>query len=302
MSFARLLPLLLLVPALSFADADKNFKVAPNQFSTGSVVEPVANMAVEAKGAAMVSQKPVFPLKSNNLYWRHKKGPKEYQWVQGQVNFTNFKKLHAFSLGQAHLNSFEVAQMRFYASQNKKAFQDEDDLYFDKYFIYSPRVPKLFFIKNGKWQILNETDLPGVAVIKSDRKDVYAAFEDAPTKKLPKAVYPLQPDTYVFMFSAPGTLPVADIGVVKSGEVLVMKPQLVAIDADASKAPDLSVGISDVKKTKNLEETEILFDQFIAELQKVVDLVDTNEFVKLYPKMKSAESVGLYSGTELRNL
>ncbi|SOE54555.1 Formylglycine-generating enzyme, required for sulfatase activity, contains SUMF1/FGE domain [Fibrobacter sp. UWT3] len=296
MSFARLLPLLLLVPALSFADADKNFKVAPNQFSTGSVVEPVANMAVEAKGAAMVSQKPVFPLKSNNLYWRHKKGPKEYQWVQGQVNFTNFKKLHAFSLGQAHLNSFEVAQMRFYASQNKKAFQDEDDLYFDKYFIYSPRVPKLFFIKNGKWQILNETDLPGVAVIKSDRKDVYAAFEDAPTKKLPKAVYPLQPDTYVFMFSAPGTLPVADIGVVKSGEVLVMKPQLVAIDADASKAPDLSVGISDVKKTKNLEETEILFDQFIAELQKVVDLVDTNEFVKLYPKMKSAESVGLYSG------
>ena len=123
MSFARLLPLLLLVPALSFADADKNFKVAPNQFTTGSVVDPIANMAVEMKGPSLVSQKPVFPLKTNTLYWRHKKGPKEYQWVPGQLNYNNFKKLHAFSLEDAHLNSFEVAQMRFYASQNKKAFR-----------------------------------------------------------------------------------------------------------------------------------------------------------------------------------
>ena len=37
-------------------------------------------------------------------------------------------------------------------------------------------------------------------------------------------------------------------------------------------------------------------EKFIAELQKVVDLADTNEFVQKYPKMKSAESVGLYSG------
>ena len=297
MSFARLLPLLLLVPALSFADADKNFKVAPNQFTTGSVVEPIVNMAVEAKSVAMVSQKPVFPLKSNNLYWRHKKGPKEYQWVQGQVNFNNFKKLHAFSLEDARLNSFEVAMMRFYASQNKKAFQDEDDLYFDKYFIYSPRVPKLFFIKNGKWQVLNETELPGVVVFKSDLKSLSAAFEDSPLKKLPKAVYPLKAGTYVFTFSAPGALPVVDIGAVKSGEVLVMKPNLPKLSTDESaKGPELSIGVRDVKATKNLEAPEVLFDQFIAELQKVVDLVDTNAFVNSYPKMKEAISVGLYEG------
>jgi hypothetical protein len=296
MSFARLLPLLLLVPAITFADADKNFKVAQNQFSTGSVVEPVANMAVEAKGATMVSQKPVFPLKANNLYWRHKKGPKEYQWIQGQLNFTNFKKLHAFSLEEAHLNSFEVAMMRFYASQNMKAFQDEPDIYFDKSYIYSPRVPKLFFIKNGKWQILNETELPGVVVIKSDRKNLQAAFEDAPTKKLPKAVYPLKPEAYVFTFSAPGALPAVDMGVVKSGEVLVVKPQLVDAESESGKSVDLSIGVSDVKKAKNLEETELLYDQFIAELQKVVELADTNEFVKKYPKMKTAISLGLFEG------
>ena len=294
MSFARLLPLLLLVPAITFADSDKNFKVAENQFTTGSVVEPVANMAVEAKGAAMVSQKPVFPLKGNNLYWRHKKGPKEYQWIQGQLNFENFKKLHAFSLDDAYLNSFEVAKMRFYATQNMKAFQDEADIYFDKEYIYSPRVPKLFFIKNGRWQILNETELPGVVVFKSEVKDFSAAFEDAPLKKLPKAVYPVKPGTYVFTFNAPGKLPVVDIGVVQSGNLLVVKPKFVGLDSSkSSKGPELSIGIDDVKKTKNLEETEILFDKFIAELQKVVELVDTSLFDSKYPKMKSAESLGL---------
>ena len=47
---------------------------------------------------------------------------------------------------------------------------------------------------------------------------------------------------------------------------------------------------------KNLEETEILYDKFIAELQKVVDLLDTNEFVKGYPQVKPAVAVGLYEG------
>ena len=297
MSFARLLPLLLLVPTLTFADADKNFKVAPNQFKTGSVVDPIANMAVEMKGPTLVSQKPVFPLKSNTLYWRHKKGPKEYQWVQGQLNFNNFKKLHAFSLADAHLNSFEVAQMRFYASQNKKAFQDEDDLYFDKYFIYSPRVPKLMFIKNGKWQILNETSLPGVVVFKSDAQNMESAFVGSPLKKLPKAVYPLQEGTYAFEFSAPGYLPVVDIGTVKPGEILVMQPKLMKLKASKEeKKVDLSMDVGSVKATKNLEETEILYDKFIAELQKVVDLLDTNEFVKGYPQVKPAVAVGLYEG------
>ncbi len=295
MSFARLLPLLLLVPAITFAaDPDKNFKVAPNQFTAGSVVDPIVNMAVEAKGAAMVSQKPVFPLKSNNLYWRHKKGPKEYQWIQGEVNVANFKKLHAFSLENARLRSFEVAQMRFYASQNKKAFQDEDDLYFDKYYVYSPRVPKLYFIKNGRWQILNETELPGVVVFKSDKKNFSAVFAEAPLKKLPNKVYPLNPGAYVFSFSAPGTLPVVDIGAVSPGNVLVMSPKLPALDTSSKEnKPELSMSVNDVKATKNLEETEILYDKFIAELQKVVALVDTSAFGNLYPKMKPAEAVGL---------
>ena len=295
MSFTRLLPLLLLVSAFAFAaDSDKNFKVAPNQFTTGSVVDPIVNMAIEAKGAAMVSQKPVFPLKPNNLYWRHKKGPKEYQWIQGQLNFSNYKKLHAFSLDAARLKSYEVAQMRFYATHNMKAFQDEPDIYFDRNYIYSPRVPKLFFIKNGRWQVLNETELPGVVVFKMDNKDISAVFVDDPLKKLPNQVHPVKAGTYLFSFSAPASLPVVDIGSVSSGGMLVMRPKLPALDTSSNEnKPELSISVKDVNTARNLEETEILYDKFIAELQKGVALVDTNVFGEIYPKMKSAESVGL---------
>ncbi len=293
MSFTRLLPLLLLVPALVFAaDPDKNFKVAPNQFTAGSVVDPIVNMAIEAKGAAMVSQKPVFPLKPNNLYWRHKKAPKEYQWIQGQINFANYKKLHAFSLEAARLKSYEVAQMRFYATHNMKAFQDEPDIYFDRNYMYSPRVPKLFFIKNGRWQVLNETELPGVVVFKTD-KNISAVFTDDPLEKLPNQVYPLKAGAYVFSFSAPGSLPVVDIGAVSSGGRLVMSPKLPALDTSSNDKPEISISVKDVNTARNLEETEILYDKFIAELQKGVALVDTNVFGEIYPKMKTAESVGL---------
>lgn len=297
MSFARLLPLLLLVPALTFADADKNFRIAPNLYKTGSVVEPVADMALDGKGNSFVSQKPEFPLKRNTLYWRHKVGPKEYLWVQGQLNFKNFRKLHAFSLEDAHLTSSEVAHMRFYGSQNARAFQDESDIYFDKLYFYSPRVPKLFFIKNGKWQVLNETSLPGVVEFKNDKVKMSASFADEPGKTLPSAVYPLKEGVYTFRYSAPGALPLVDFGMVKSGEILELQPELAMIDTTKSvNKSAFSIGLPDIQAASGLEETEILFDKFVAELQNVVDFLDTNEFTKLYPQLKSAASVGLNDG------
>ncbi|MBR4785406.1 MAG: SUMF1/EgtB/PvdO family nonheme iron enzyme [Fibrobacter sp.] len=294
MSIVRLLPLLLLIPAMALADSDKNYKVASNQFVAGSVVEPIANMVIEAKGTAVVSQKPSFPLKNFNLYWRHKKGPREYVWIQGKPDFTNYVTLHAFSLAEAHLLPSEVAYMRFYAAQNLKAFQDETDIYFDKYYLYSPRVPRLFFMKNGRWQVLREAEFPGVVVFENENKDFSAAFKQSPLTKLPKAVFPLKADSYVFTYTAPGFLPEVDICSVASRSVVVLKPELIAPDtASGQEIPGISMELADVKATKNLEETEILYDKFIGELQKVASFVDTMQFDALYPKLKTPEFLGL---------
>ncbi|MCQ2122410.1 MAG: hypothetical protein MJY78_11360, partial [Fibrobacter sp.] len=137
MSFLRLLPLLILLPILAMADADRNFKVNPDQFKVGETVAPVPGMALVTDGITLVAQKPFLPLQPGKIYLRHKLGPKEFQWVGGTINTTNFQKLHAFNLEKNHLKVLEVINLRFYATQNARAFQDETDIYFDKDYIYS---------------------------------------------------------------------------------------------------------------------------------------------------------------------
>ena len=93
MSFFRLLPLLLLLPALAMADSDKNFKIATKQFKAGTVVDPIADMAIKGDKGVAVSEPLSFPLQENKIYFRHKKGPKEYQWMSGDLVVKNLKKL-----------------------------------------------------------------------------------------------------------------------------------------------------------------------------------------------------------------
>lgn len=293
MLLLRFLPMLLLLPALLFADSDKNFRVVPSLFKDGVTVDPIKDSPLKTGGAVMVSQKPTFPLKENALYLRHKKGPKEYHWVQGTVHPENFKKVHAFSLEKSYLKSNEVVFMRFYGTQNAKAFQDETDLYFDRDYIYSTRIPKLFFIKNGRWQQLKEVELPGMVKIKTDDKNLeISSFEHSLDKGI-RFFSPVEPGPVPFIFSSPGYLPYVDITVVKPGAVSTIEPKLMKFDSSAVEYAKISVKSADVQATKSLEETEILYDKFMAELKAFVDRVDMSQFDKEYPPMKTSESLGI---------
>lgn len=74
MSLTRLLPLLLLLPILTWAaDSDKNFRVAPTMFKEGVLMEPVANMAIVKKEKMILSESPMVPLRPNIMFMRHKK-------------------------------------------------------------------------------------------------------------------------------------------------------------------------------------------------------------------------------------
>lgn len=298
MSFLRLLPLLILLPILAMADADRNFKVNPDQFKVGETVAPVPGMALATDGITLVAQKPFLPLQPGKIYLRHKLGPKEFQWVGGTINTTNFQKLHAFNLEKNHLKVLEVINLRFYATQNARAFQDETDIYFDKDYIYSSRVPKLFFMKNGRWQVLNEDPLPGV--IKFDVKQKNATLAILNTKSGYDTRYAsvMDPGVYVFNFVSPENLPFVDIDVLNSGKVLVVSPKLPRLEKSATKQMNLKVTKESVASTKTLEETEALHDAFVLELQNAVDVADTMEFVGLYPQPKEAAELGLESNDE----
>ena len=298
MSLSRLLPLLLLVPALTMADDDRNFKLMPENFKVGSVVEHTANLAIVLDSSVAISSQPVFPLQPNQLYLRQKKSVKEYLWFFGVAKSEDYLKLHAFSLKENHLSLREVVGMRLYASRQQKAFQDEADIYFDTDYIYSSRVSKLLFMKNGKWQTLNESAHPGIVEIQSDEKDLDIVSYNTSMKSNTKIFYPAKDGFYMFAFSAPDKLPYVDAGRLQPGKSLVFKVDFPVLDTTASTPSNFSVSIPNVQAPKTLEDTEILYDAFSAEVDQNVGRIDTTEFANIYPAIKPADSLGLTSSSK----
>ena len=294
MSIARLLPLLLLMlPALALADSDKNFRVAPVMFKEGVALQPIANMAIVKEGNMILSEPPMVPLKPSIMFLRHKRGAKEYLWFSGPVNSENFAKLHAFSMAENYLKPAEVMLMRFYGSQMSRAFQDESDIYFDKDYIYSPRVPKLYFKKNGQWQVLQETDRPGIVSFESSVPNLDITSLTVRMREVPKKVYPLNPGMYAFSFSAPGYLPYVDaVSVIEATDV-TLKPQMVVLDTVSKVKATTSVTLDAVKAARNLEDTEVLFDILTKEVQSTIPKVDINDFERLYPPLRKPLMLGV---------
>jgi hypothetical protein len=293
MTFFRLLPLLMLIPALSMADEDRNFKLTPENFKAGSLLENASKKAIALDSTVAISAEPVFPLQANRLYLRHKVSAKEYQWFSGEAKPEDYKKLHAFSLKANHLGAREVLGLRLYASRQYKAFQDEADIYFDADHIYSPRVPKLLFMKNGKWQVLKECARPGMVQIQSDEKDLEIFSLNSALKTTERSFYPLDSGVYVFSFNAPDRLPYVDAGVLKSGDLLTFDVTFPVPDSTTAAQTELSVKLDQVIDLKTLEETEVAYDTFSLEVDKNVKVVDTTEFSKFYPPIKLADSLGL---------
>lgn len=292
MSFVRLLPIILLLPVLTMAgDSDKNFKVNPNNFVVGSDVEIDKDWAISVD-ATVLSEIPSFPLK-NKLYLRHKLGAKEYQWMTGKVNPKKFKELHAFSLKENYLKTYEVIWMRFYGSLNMRAFQDEADIYFDKDYIYTSRVPRLYFMKNGQWQMLRETQLPGIIEFCSDNTSLKISSLNVALEDDVRILSPMSPGPYAFIFSMTNSLPYVDIGVLETGKVLSFRPMEIMVDRDESRMPKISMSLKNVYDTKNLEETEALYDLFVQELVKDSVIVDNEEFEGIYPRLRTAASIGV---------
>ena len=297
MTLSRLLPLLLFVPALTMADEDRNFKLTPDNFKVGSVVEHAVDKAIVLDSAVAISQEPVFPLQPNQLYLRSKKSVKEYLWFAGNAKPEEYMKLHAFSLEENHLGAREVVGLRFYASRQYKAFQDEADIYFDAGYVYSPRVSKLLFMNNGKWQVLKECAHPGMVRILSDEKDLDVTSYKAPLKGA-TAIYPASLGIYTFSFSAPGKLPYVDVAHLRRGELLDFKVDFPKLDSNSSAMSNLTVTAEQVQSAITLEDVETLYDTFSAEVDKNVQRVDTTEFANIYPPLKNADSLDVDPATD----
>lgn len=260
MPLFRLIPLFLLVPVLLFAAGEANFRVSPDKFMVGETMDDMADNIITLDQNS-TSIRPVFPLKENRLYLRQKGAPKEYKWFVGSVVPENFKNVHAFSIAANHLKTSEMVMMRFYSAQNSKAFQDETNIFFDKEYIYSTRLTKLFFLKNGKWQQLKESTPPGIVHINRTDMGVEIASEDLDVDNGSSLLYPIAPGFYTIIFSQEGRMSYVDIGLVKPASVLRFTPKMSLAKASVSSVPKISVTKEMVRTAQNLEETEFLYDK-----------------------------------------
>ena len=80
------------------------------------------------------------------------------------------------------------------------------------------------------WQMIQETERPGVISLKSDIKDLEAVSLTVPMKNVPSLMYPINAGVYVFSFSAPNHLPYVDAVSVPGGSMVELKPQLPVVD------------------------------------------------------------------------
>lgn len=298
MSLNRLLAFLMLVPAMAIANGDRLFQIAPDQYKDGLLLEKNSNFAIVNEGLNSISEMPELPLRAHTMYLRHKKGPKEFHWYVGQMNEEKFGKLHAFSMKDNYLKPAEVLYMRFYGSQMSKAFQDETDIYFDKEYIYSSRIATLFFWKNGRWEMLKETARPCVIKIDTSITDLQVNSLTKKLKRKVEKIYPVKQGLYAFEFSAPGYYSYVDAIAVPESTIVELKPQLPIFVQDSSINVTTTLTLDSVANAEYLEDVEVLYDKFISEVQGTVALIDSNEFLSLYPALKTAEELGVADTAE----
>lgn len=265
---------------------DFRYAVQDNQFLPDAKVLNAENTCVDGGDSTHLrSEKIKLPLASGKLYLRSKIKGNSYAWFAGASKADCFRNLYAFGLQENHLTAFEALHLRFYSKAYAKAYQDEGEVYFDRGTIYSTRVPELFFFLNGKWQKLKRTTLFGIVTVKDMPKDTRVVIGQN-SYPAPLTFSPADTGLFVATLSAPGFYPFTAGLKVSSGKTSYLKWQPIALDTVVYEI-QTSVTAEQIAATKNLQETEILYDTFIEDLNKNSIERGFAGFDSIYPSPKN---------------
>mgnify|MGYP006976582954 CR=1 FL=1 len=156
--------------ALAFA-SDSKYAIRSDEFRLGEELRLNALMAIGEPGQKILSGKPDFSKKAE-LYMRRKIDGTNYAFYSGLLNPSPFKTFYAFDLEKNKITRDEALKMKFYAKRRTKPYRDETEIYFTDKYIFSPRLPVLYFMRNEEWQRLESVVAPGVLNVVSDEKKV----------------------------------------------------------------------------------------------------------------------------------
>ena len=221
------------------------------------------------------------------LYLRKKLDAKTYAWYKGKPTPDAFHQLKAFAPGI--LSTDSLVRVKFYASRLEKAFQDEPEIYFDRNFIYSTRVPKLFFAENDQWVELNakeigigsvdvSTNVPAKVLLDGDSLGVSPVLKQGVVSGL-----------HTLKLSAPGFLPIVSGVLVTPGQTSRKNLLLTAIDSSSFSLPK-TVAMSTVLDATTLPQLEPVWDKLQTEKQAYEAYLtqQRHSFDQAYPKLMPA--------------
>lgn len=280
-------PLLLCSLALAFAGetGDYRFAISEGQLEVGAKLVNAENVCVDGDSTYLRSEKIRYPFEEGKLYLRSKIKGNRYGWYFGGAKPDCFKKLHAFGLRENHLTLLDASRLRFYAQRLRKPFQDEGEIYFDRKYVYSARVENLYFLKNGKWQKLKPATLSGIVVV-DGVPDSTVVVVGQKSFSAPVTFAPVDTGLFHATLLVPGMYPVTSGVRVSSGKTSFLKPIPAPVDTTVYRI-STSVTLEKILKTKNLVETEALYDSFIEDLNAAKIDRGTASFDSIYPVAKN---------------
>ena len=267
-----------------FSIADKNFRI-------GEEIKIDILTAIGEDGQKIRSIKPEIK-QDGFFYMRRKLDGNDYGLFKEKINPTPFAKFYAFDLKAHKISSEEALKLRFYPKRRSKPYRDEPEIYFDGEFLYSPRLPVLYFVKNNEWDRLESTPAPGIVSIVSQHTDVYALKNEKNLGLLPLQVFPVRPGIYSVELKKEGYFSYVDAIEVLPNKIATLRARLMQKDI-----PEIPFNVTytenDLNAMDSLEQAEVFYDTFHKDSLKITDTLSAKWFDAVYPKLKTFDDSAL---------
>ena len=226
-------------------------------------------------------------LEPGYLYLRQKNDATSYSWYKGRPSPEKISSLKAFRPLGVPCDSFIYT--KFFGSRLAKAYQDESEIYFDRNYLYSTRVPTLYYAENDLWiELVSQKVTLGSLDIAS--APLATAVLDGDTLGMtPLLRAGLPTGIHVLKLTAPGYLPIVSGAMVSDAQVNKKEIQLIPIDS-LQFQPLLSVSMDTVLDANTLPELEPLWEKLQVNQATYKEFLtkERTRFDSIYPKLMPA--------------
>lgn len=277
----------LLIMSLAVWASASKYAIRSDEFRLGEELRLNSLMAIGEPGKKILSGKPDFS-KSAELYLRRKIDGTNYGFYSGNLNPDPFRSFYAFDLEANKISLEEALKLKFYGKRRTKPYRDETEIYFGGRYLYSPRLPVLYFVQGDEWHRLESVVAPGVLNVVSEDKGITLSTETEKDVSLPKRYFPAPSGIFYANFTGEGFFPLVEAIEVRPNKQNTMRVNLMpAKVSEVSFYPD--VYENQISSADSIEKIEGLYDLFRSESLDVMDTLSTKWFEQVYPKIRVFE-------------